>query len=52
MKEILSFLNGLQKNNTREWMEANKSQYLNSNLQFEDIMSSLIDNIAAFDQDI
>jgi uncharacterized protein (TIGR02453 family) len=52
MKEILSFLNGLQKNNTREWMEANKSQYLNSKQQFEDIISSLIDNITAFDPHI
>jgi uncharacterized protein (TIGR02453 family) len=52
MKEILSFLNGLQKKNTREWMEANKSQYLNSKQQFEDIISSLIDNITAFDPHI
>ena len=52
MKEILSFLNGLQKNNTREWMEANKSNYLSSKKQFEDIISSLIDNIAAFDPHI
>ena len=52
MKEILSFLSGLQKNNTREWMEANKSKYLSSKQQFEDIISSLIDNIAVFDPHI
>lgn len=52
MKEILSFLNGLQKNNTREWMEANKSKYLNSKQQFEEIISSLIDNISSFDPHI
>ena len=49
MKEILSFLSNLQKNNTREWMEANKSKYLDSKQQFEEIITSLIDNIAAFD---
>lgn len=52
MKEILSFLGSLQKNNSREWMEANKSQYLSSKKQFEDYISSLIDNIAAFDPHI
>jgi len=52
VKEILSFLSSLQKNNTREWMESNKSQYLSSKKQFEDIISSLIDNIAAFDPHI
>ncbi len=52
MKEILSFLKGLHENNTREWMEANKSQYLSSKKEFEDIISSLIDNIAAFDPHI
>ena len=52
MKEILSFLSSLQKNNSREWMEANKSQYLSSKKQFEDYISSLIDNIAAFDPHI
>ncbi len=52
MKEILSFLSNLQKNNSREWMEANKSQYLSSKKQFEDYISSLIDNIAAFDPHI
>ena len=52
MKEILSFLSSLQKNNSREWMEANKSQYLSSKKQFEDYISSLIDNIAVFDPHI
>jgi uncharacterized protein (TIGR02453 family) len=52
MTDILSFLIGLQENNTREWMEANKSKYLNCKQQFEDTISSLIDNIAAFDSHI
>ena len=49
MKSILSFLKGIQKNNSREWMEANKAQYLNAKGLFEEIITELIDKISAFD---
>ena len=52
MKDILAFLKGLQKNNTREWMEDNKAQYLSAKKQFEEIISQLIENISVFDPHI
>jgi len=52
MKEILSFLKGIQKNNSREWMEANKAQYLNAKGQFEEIITEFIEKISAFDPHI
>ena len=49
MKDILNFLKGLQNNNSREWMEENKAQYLIAKQKFEDIISLLIDRIITFD---
>lgn len=52
MKEILSFLTGLKQNNTREWMEANKKEYLNAKKEFEDLIADLIEKISGFDSHI
>lgn len=52
MKEILTFLSGIQKNNSREWMEANKAQYLSAKSQFEAIITTQIENISSFDPHI
>ena len=52
MKDILTFLKGLQKNNSREWMEDNKAQYLTAKKQFEEMISLLIERISVFDPHI
>jgi uncharacterized protein (TIGR02453 family) len=52
MKDILTFLEGIKKNNTREWMEAHKTDYLNAKNQFEDIIKQLIEKISDFDAHI
>lgn len=52
MKDILNFLKELKKNNSREWMELNKSKYLNAKKNFEDIVVTLIERISVFDPHI
>jgi uncharacterized protein (TIGR02453 family) len=52
MKDILTFLKGIQKNNSKEWMEANKALYISAKSQFEEIISRLIERIALFDPHI
>ena len=52
MKDVLTFLEGIQKNNTKEWMEANKADYLKAKQQFEDIIKQLVEKISDFDPHI
>lgn len=52
MKNVLTFLEGIQKNNTKEWMEVHKVDYLNAKQQFEDIIKQLIEKISDFDRHI
>jgi len=52
MKDVLTFLEGIQRNNSKEWMEAHKEDYLKAKLQFEDIIKQLIEKISDFDQHI
>ena len=52
MKNVLTFLGGIQKNNTREWMEAHKDDYLNAKQQFEDLIKQLIEKISDYDPHI
>ncbi len=40
--EILAFLTALEKNNNREWFDANKSMYLKAKDSFDDFVSQLI----------
>ncbi|MDX2305334.1 MAG: DUF2461 domain-containing protein [Microscillaceae bacterium] len=49
---ILNFLSGLQTNNNREWMEANKKTYQDAKTAFEELVHALIQKISAFDSDI
>lgn len=49
MKNVLTFLEGIQKNNTKEWMELHKVEYLSAKQQFEDIIKQLIEKISDFD---
>jgi len=52
VKDILNFLGGLQKNNSKEWMDANKGQYLTARKKFEEIITLLIERISIFDPHI
>lgn len=52
LKEILNFLNDLEKNNTREWMTENKPYYLQAKSAFEQFIQELIDNLAITDPDL
>lgn len=49
MKTILPFLAKLKDNNHRDWMEANKPEYLKARKEFEILVESLIAEIAKFD---
>lgn len=49
---ILNFLSGLQTNNNREWMEANKKTYQDAKTAFEELVHTLIQKISAFDSDM
>lgn len=52
VKDILSFLKKLAANNNREWFQLNRSKYESSKTELEDIVASLIKEIAVFDNDI
>ena len=51
-RTILSFLEQLQENNTREWFQANKSLYDEAKREFEVFIDSLIPAIAKFDDSV
>jgi uncharacterized protein (TIGR02453 family) len=49
-KAILQFLSKLKANNSREWMQDNKNEYLKQKLAFSEIVQSTINGILEFDQ--
>lgn len=49
---ILTFLDDLAKNNTRDWFEANKTRYIEAKTIFEDMIQQYIDGIGKFDPGI
>ena len=51
-KQILDFLGGLSRNNSRDWMEGYKKIYLSAKSEFQDIVSTLISEISTFDGSI
>jgi len=52
MKRVLSFLREIQENNTREWFEAHKVDYLEANGLFTAFVEKLITGIAVFDPSV
>jgi len=53
MKEtVLAFLKELQKNNNREWFQANKEWYDEARAEYEGVVGQLIPEIAQFDESI
>lgn len=51
MKEIISFLKKLAKNNDRDWFNANKSEYLKVKAKVDTLAQLLINEVAAFDSE-
>ncbi|MEM1134532.1 MAG: DUF2461 domain-containing protein [Bacteroidota bacterium] len=49
MQKVLSFLNALQENNNKEWMDANKPDYQETRKVFMQFVTELIQKIALFD---
>lgn len=52
MKNVIEFLNQLEKNNNREWFQANKKQYDECRSKILFITELLINEIRKFDKDI
>ncbi len=52
MQTIIDFLSQLEKNNNREWFNANKSLYQNAKSEFEIFVNKLIPQIHSFDPGI
>lgn len=50
MKDIIDFLDRLEKNNNREWFHAHKNEYLAAQERFNIFAEKLLAGIAGFDQ--
>ncbi|MFY0602248.1 MAG: DUF2461 domain-containing protein [Cyclobacteriaceae bacterium] len=50
--KILSFLTELEQNNSKEWMDANKSWYQDCRSEFIGFVESLLGGIARFDEGV
>ncbi len=49
MEDILNFLRSVQRNNNREWFNANKDLYLNAKQKFDNIAQEIIYGVGEFD---
>lgn len=52
MEEIVAFLDQLMRNNNREWFNAHKSEYLAVQHKFNLFAERLMEEVAAFDEDM
>lgn len=52
MKEVIGFLEQLERNNNREWFNAHKSDYLAAQERFNALAEQIIAGIARFDKSI
>lgn len=52
MKEILTFLNGLKKNNNRDWFEAHRESYQAARDLFIEMIRQLVAGIAKFEPEV
>ena len=51
-KETLTFLQGLEDNNNRDWLQANKKQFEAAKANFAEFVGGLINGISEFDPDV
>lgn len=52
MKELLQFLRDLDRNNNREWFNANKERYLSVQKRWNAFCEELIREVGAYDEDV
>lgn len=52
MKNVLTFLDDLKKNNTREWFQDNKSRYLDAKGEFDGFIGEFLPKVALIDKDL
>jgi uncharacterized protein (DUF2461 family) len=52
MKPILDFLKKLKNNNTKDWFETNKEEYLQAKLYFETKVDDLIQKLQLNDKEL
>ncbi|MEN8225066.1 MAG: DUF2461 domain-containing protein [Bacteroidota bacterium] len=52
MKNVLTFLEDLQKNNDREWFHSHKSRYLEAKSEFEGFITILLPRLAEIDKEL
>ena len=52
MKEVIGFLEQLERNNNREWFNAHKDEYRAAQARFDGFAGQLIAGIASFDDSI
>jgi len=51
-KSILKFLEGLKQNNSREWMQDYKKEYLEQKETFNEIVQNIIEGLSGIDQNL
>ncbi len=49
---IFQFLKDLSENNSREWFNEHKNEYIKAQIEFESLLTAIIEWIALFDKDI
>lgn len=52
LKQVLSFLGDLEKNNNKDWMHDNKKVYQQAKAEFNEFVNQLITKLSEFDPDI
>ena len=52
MEKTIAFLKSIEKNNNKEWFDANKDKYLAAKEEFEVLVDKLIKGLAKFDKQI
>lgn len=52
VKQMHNFLAGLEANNSKEWMEAHKSEYLSAKQNFINLVQDAINRTARYDREI
>src|SRR4051812_142277 len=51
-KSTLDFLRKLEKNNNREWFQANKKAYEAAKMDFENTVQAILDGVGKYDVDV
>ena len=52
LKQVLGFLKELEKSNSKEWMQANKPEYLVQKTAFIELVQEVINGLSSFDNNV